>query len=437
LTLPKKLEAFLPLQGATRQAVAALKALAGIGATLAAVQGLSFLANILVVRALTVADYAILTSSLSILGVLTAIADSGLSQAAMTVGGAHHGDVREKAQVLRRCRQLILRTGSVALLVIVPVWFVMVERLGGGSWEMVGVALLLFGGFFATLGFNIFKSFLLLEGRRVMLQKVEVVKTVVRVGLLAAGLWFLPNVAFVVACATIVEFGAWWFSRQYLRHLLLVPDAPSTEIRREVSAIFWRLMPATLYKATSSQVFLLLLVGFGTVGSVAGAGVLGRFHQFYMIVGSVVVTIFFPRLARTTGAGPRTRKLLMFTAVGWLASLAVCVALVVFASPILGWFGEEYSGLTAELRIFVSASCMYSMAGVLMGLLNTRGWVVPPSLLIGGDLISTILAIIVCDVSTLWGFTIMTCIVHGAYLLLAVNWAVFCLATRRHEEAIV
>ena len=421
---------------AERNAGRAFHALTGIGATLVAVQGLSFLANLLVVRSLSVTDYAILTSSLSIVGMLGALADSGLAQAALTVGGLHHESAEEKAQVLRRCRLLIFRTGAVASLVIVPVWFFMVQRLGGTPGELAGIAVVLFGGFFVTLGLNIFKSFLLLEGKRVMLQKMDVIKTVARVALLCAGIWLIPDAAFVIACASVTEAGAWWFCRQQLSHLTAREAEPSPVIKREVSAIFWRMMPASVYKATSSQVFLLLLVAFGSAGSVAGAGALSRFHQFFTVVSSLSATIFAPRLARAVGTRERNRKLTLYTACGWLTAVVVCAGVAAVATLVLQWFGPAYANLTYELRVLMVAGCMYTMTGVLAGMLNTRGWVMPPALVIGVDLVSTILAILLCDVSTLWGYIWMNCLVNGACLLAAVGWTCFCLVNRRHEEAL-
>jgi len=411
-----------------------LSALTGIAGTVVVVQGLSFLANLLVIRTLSVTDYAILTSSLSILGVLGGLADSGLAQAALTVGGMHHESSKEKSQVLGRCRFLILRTGLAAAVLIVPLWLFMVQRLGGSPGQVLGISVVLFGGFFVTLGLNIFKSFLLLEGRRVVLQKIDVIKTLVRVLLLFGGIWLFPNAAFVIACGSAVEAGAWWYCRHQLGHLTSAEARPSEDIKRELGSIFWRLMPASIYRAASSQLFLLLLVAFGSTGGVAGAGALSRFLQFYIIVSSLSATIFAPRLARATDRQERNRKFMIYTVCGWMAAVTVCLGVAAVATPVLQWFGASYADLVVELRVFMVAGCMGAMNGVLAGLLNTRGWVMPPALLIGGDVMFTIVAIGVCDVATLWGFVAMNLVVNSANLAVAVLWAVFCILTRRSNE---
>lgn len=422
------------LQLLARHGGVVLKALTSVGVTMVAVQGISFLANLIVVRFLSLSEYAILTSTLSIIGMLGAMADSGLAQAALTVGGMHHDSAVEQAQVLRRCRLLILRTGGAASLVVVPVWFFMTQHLGGTKWGLIGTAGVLFGGFFVSLGLNIFKSFLLLEGRRVMLQKLDVIKTVFRVALLFAGIWYFPSATYVIACASLVEAGAWWYCRHALAHLTVLDVEPSPAINRQVAAIFWRLMPVFIYRATSSQLFLLLLVAFGTTGGVAGAGALGRFQQFYVVVTTLSATIFAPRVARTIGIAARSRLLVAYTACGWLAAVLVCVSLMALAPLLLECFGAAYAGLASELRIFVVACCLYSMNGVLGGIMNARGWVLPSMLVIGVDLCSSVFAIMVCDVSTLQGFVWMSCIVNGTCLLVAVGWVTFGLLTGRGED---
>jgi O-antigen/teichoic acid export membrane protein len=414
-----------------------VKSLAGIGLTVVAVQGLSFLANILTVRALSVGEYALLTSSLSILGLLTAIADSGLSQAAMTVGGLHHESTREKAEVLQRCRALILRTGAVGLIAIVPVWIWMAGRLEVSMASTAAVGVLLFGGFFFALGLNIFKSFLLLEGRRVFIQKADVAVTVGRVVLIVAGINIFPSAAYFILCASLAEFSSWLIFRRALGHLLKPAVPCGSRVRAELNSVFWRLMPTTVYRAISPQVFLLLLVVFGSTASVAGAGALSRFHQVFIFVPSVVATVFSPRLARASGGRQRTRLMLFFTSLGWFGALVIFVLLAAFAGQLLSLFGPKYAGLETEFRTLMASSCLSTMAASCSGLLNTRGWIIPPQLIIPSNVGFSVLAILLCDVGTLHGFTIMHCILSAGSLAVVVGWMVSCLLRKSQASRLL
>jgi O-antigen/teichoic acid export membrane protein len=407
------------------------KALAGIGLTIIIVQGLSFFANVLIVRTLSVAEYALLTSSLSILGLLTAIADSGLSQAAMTVGGQHHKSDGAKAEVLQRCRGLVLRTGAIGLVIIVPIWIWMARKLDVGGYSLVPVGVFLFGGFFLVLGLNIYKSFLLLEGRRVFTQKVDVARTVLRLVCLVSGIYAFPSAAYVILCAFIAEFFGWWCFRVSLSHLMPPQVVCSPLIRAEVDAVFWKLMPATIYKAVSPQIFLLLLIAFGSTASVAGAGALSRFHQVFIFVPSIGANVFNPRLARASGVKQRSRSMLIFVAAAWGSALLIFLCLWLFATPLLALLGPNYSGLQTDFRMLMASSCMYIMSGSCSGLLNTRGWIVPPALLIGSDLSFSILAILLCDLGSLSGFTAMHCILAAGSLATSIGWMLHCFLSRR------
>lgn len=408
-----------------------LSALFGLGLTVAAVQGLSFVANIIVVRSLPVAEYALLTSSLSLLGILTAIADSGLSQAALTVGGIHHQSHDEKAQVLQRCRRLVLVTGCAGLCIIMPLWVWMAIRLHVSVESAVAVGIVLFGGFFLVLGVNIMKSMMLLEGYRLLIQKVDVAKTVIRLLMLVSGIALFPSAAYVILCAFLVEIIPWITFRRTLWSLINVRPACTPEISGEIKRVWGRLMPVVVYRAVSSQIFLLLLVALGSAVSVAGAGALSKFQQCFIMIPSVVAMVFSPRVARSKGYRQRNAKFLGFTALGWIGAGAVWFLLVILAGPLLSLLGGDYAGLQNEMRIYISGSCLFTMTGVIGALLNMRGWLMPPQLYIGADLVSMMFAIYLCDPSSLMGFVTMTFILNAGLLLAYVGWTGFCLLFRR------
>jgi hypothetical protein len=195
-------------------------------------------------------------------------------------------------------------------------------------------------------------------------------------------------------------------------------------------------MPVTVYRAFSPQIFLLLLIAFGSTTSVAGAGALSRFHQAFIFVPSVVATVFNPRLARASGGRQRTRLMLFFTFLGWLGAVSVFICLAVFAGPLLSLFGPNYAGLESEFRILMASSCLYTMAGSCSGLLNTRGWIPPSQLLITADILLTIVAVTFCDVATLKGFTLMHCILALGSLTVVVCWTAFCLLNTNKDQAL-
>lgn len=403
-----------------------LRALVGVGSTVFAVQGLSFVANLLVIRELSVSEYAILTSSLSILGVLGAIADSGISQAAITLGGVHHEDVQKRAEILRACRSLVLKAGLAGASVVLPVWVVMMFKLTASPVDLLLAGASLFGGFFLVIGINVYRSFLLLDGKRILVQKWDVAKTIIRLLLLAVGVSVLPSAAYVIVAGFAAEFTSWIAFRKALAYLRTRRVSGDEIITKEVNSVFFRMMPASVYKAVSSQLFLVLLILFGSAGSVAGAGALGKFHQFFLVIPQFTVMFLSPQLARMKGVLTRNLALARYTAVAWCGAILLACALAIFATPLLSLFGANYIGLEYEMRLIVIGSCLFIMATVLSTLCNTRGWIVPPRLVVGVDICAAVIAIVTCNVSQLSGFAMMNIIVHGSSLLVAIAWSAYC-----------
>jgi len=414
----------------------ALVALTSVGTTVAAIQGLSFLTNLIVIRALSAPEFALLTASLAVVGVMSVVADSGLYQAAMTVGGIHHKSEQEKSQVLHRCLRMTFIMAASAGTIILPIWVVMVTRLDAGMVSTVLTGVLLFGGFFVLLGMEIYKAFLLLGGRRTIVQKLEITKNALRLGLLIIALLYAPLAAIVVLCGIVSDFICWHSFRKALHNIIDKPVTCSSMIKSEVDTIFWKTMPSTLFRAISSQLFFFLLTMSGSIANVAGAGAISKFHQLFNFPGSVTAMILNPRMARAEGAAERNRKILKYTILSWGGALATWLTLVLLAGPLLRLFGETYSELVPEMRMFVSASCLMVMAAMLKDLMTCRGWVMPPQMFIAANIAFMALALAVGNASTLLGYTIMTCILHGGALLTAIVWAAYCFIYKRQVELI-
>ena len=409
----------------------ATKALFSIGATVLLVQGLSFFANLFVIRSLSVPEYALLTASLSIFGVMTVLADSGLYQAVMTVGGLHHENRAEKAQILQRCLKMTLVTGTAASVVILPVWLAMTTRLDGGLISTTFTGIILFGGFFFILGINVFKAMLLLEGRRADVQRLDVIKTAIRLALIGASVFAFPYAPIVVLCGAIADSFCWRSFKKMLRPLLNERAPCSPQVKAEIMSVFWRTMPASVYKALSSQLFLLLLALSGSVAGVAGAGAIAKFHQFFNFPIAAVVMLLHPRLAKAASPRERNQKLLLFTSLGWAGALLTLCFLVTCAGPLLRLFGNEYSGLVSDMRILMSGSAMLVMAAMLRELMGCRGWIISPVYLVASDFVSLVAAILFGNASSLHGYAVMNCIMHGGALLSAVGYACYCFVYKR------
>ncbi len=408
----------------------ALRAALSVSFVAVLVQALSFVANLIVIRFLSISDYALLTSSLSILGVMGAIADAGVSQAALTVGGRHYSNPEARAFILQQCRRFIYKTAALSGLIIIPIWSALTLRLAVPPSSIIPTGFVLFGGFTVTIGLSIFRTYLLLEQKRNVVQVWDVAKTAARLLLLVSGISLFPSASYVLICGVLVEFASYIGFRSLLKPLLTANPIAMPSILAEIRAVYFRVLPSALYKAISSQVFLLLLIFFGRVASVAGAGVLGKFQQVFIFVPSIVYFLLSPTLANCHDRTKKRRLLLSFSLIATIAGFSICFMLIVLAKPILALYGQQYIQLVPEMRIFMVASALTASAGAVLSLVNSYGWVMPPQLLISSDLIFTAAAIASCDVSNLHGFVSMSLTLNAGALATVVGWYLYCIVAK-------
>jgi O-antigen/teichoic acid export membrane protein len=353
--------------------------LAGSGAY----QALSFLTGLWIVRTLPVEQYALYGLALSVSTVLTAVADSGISQSVIALGGRNHSDKTALGHLVATCRRFIALTAVIALLLAIPLWAVLATRQDAAPIETIVLGALLGLGLVASLGGNIYRSVLLLNGKILSYNAIEAgtagLRLIVSVGLLVV--WPTATAAFFVGVLVLA------LRKRQLRKnagSLFTNNLQATvDCSAQIKPLVKRAMPNSIYVAFSQQ-FLFFALAFLTAPQIiASASALSRFNQLYLFVPSIVMAVLGPRFAKTKAPHLLGDLFLRYLLIG--AGLAVLCGGLMYAYPgeLLFILGPEYANLEKEVRIFAIASSVACVTGVMSGLNNSRGWIVPPILYIG------------------------------------------------------
>jgi O-antigen/teichoic acid export membrane protein len=393
-------------------------------------QGITVVSSIFIIRALSTEDYALFGIALAAMGVLNGLADSGVSQAALTIGGRLLDNPRELGGLVRGCRRVLLTNGLLGSLVALPLWWIPASEHAVSRTGLLQVCLLLPVAFLLTANSNVYKNILLLKRKVGVVQLSEALGALVRLGLVCALMWLWPNfIAAFVLGVIVLGLQQVFLGVQALRYIGSPSDVVD-DCRGEILSFVRRVFPSSLYFAFSQQVLFFLLALVADSSAVAGAGALSRLHQLFMIVTALVGAVLAPTLAVHGAASGLLRKYMHLAFIG--CGFAVLLGSVIGSAPgvFLRIFGPEYAGMETAVRLLAVSSTLSTMAGAIATLNAARGWITPPALLIPTNVAALAASVVIFPLGQLNGYFSMHILVQGVMLVTVVAWAVWCLRTK-------
>ncbi len=344
-----------------------------------AVQAVTFVCGLAVIRLISVEEYAFYTLATTMLGAMGVIADGGVSSGVMLQAGKVWRDKEKLAGVISTGIYLRRKLAIASMALGFPLLALLLLR-NGASWGVsVGICIALIPVLMATLSSPILDAPLRLHRNVWPLQSINTSAGLLRLGgmLCALSVWPMAAAALLVNGASSI-FANWRLRRAaspYLRKG--VPVDP--EVKAQILALMRRIMPNTIYYSFSSQLTIWLVSVFGSVVAVAQVGALSRIGLALAVAKTVVMTLLFPRFTQLAPSSPLVaRRFLQLQGCLWLLSLAVFAAVFVLADPILWLLGPEYAGLKNELLLMTGSSLAGLAAFTSEKLSQSRGWVISP-----------------------------------------------------------
>jgi O-antigen/teichoic acid export membrane protein len=395
--------------------------LAGSGAY----QVLSFLTGLWIVRTLPIEQYALYGIALSVGTVLSAIADSGISQAVTAIGGRSPDNKTALGHLVATCRRFVAFTALIALAIAIPLWAVLASRQGATPTEAIILGILLAAGLLASLGGNIYRNLLLLNGKIMSHNTVEAgaagLRLIVSIGLLlvwptAIAAFFVGILAFVVRKHQLQRKASPLFTAQL---------KPTKEYADKITPLVQRAMPNSIYVAFSHQLLFFALAFLASPQIIAGASALSRFNQIYLFVPAIVLAVLGPRFAKTQAPHLLGTLFRRYFIIGAGLGLSLGGLMYTFPRELLLILGPEYAGLEREVRIFAVASSAACITGVMSGLNNARGWVVPPALYITFHLLALASSFLLFKPDSVSDYFTMMLYINAIMALVIVGWSLF------------
>jgi O-antigen/teichoic acid export membrane protein len=349
----------------------------------AAVQALAFASGILVIRLLPVHEYALYTIANTVLGILTMLADMGVSSGVMSQGGKVWRDRSALGAVLATGMDLRRKFSFYGLLVAVPVLLYLFHKHDASLLASSLLVLSLLPAFAATLSGRLFEIPAKLHQEIVPLQKIQVSSNLLRLVLNAVALFVFPYAAAAMAISGAAQLAANFRLRKLSQERADTNVQPDPNVRAEILKIVRRSVPTGIYLAILSNSYLWLVSIFGTTTAVAEIGALGRLAMVLSAFQVVFSTVIAPRFARFPNHPARLAlRYFSIEAALTLLALAIVGAVWLFPNQILFVLGGKYSGLETEVVLMAMVAAIGLVRNGIHSLNAARGYIGNPWIII-------------------------------------------------------
>ena len=368
------------------------------------VQAVGFACGILIIRLLPVQEYAFYTLANTMLGTITVLADGGISTGVMAQGGKVWQDKTKLGIVLATGLDLRRKFAIGSLVISVPILFYLLMHNGASILMASLIAMALIPAFYAALSDSLLEIVPKLHQSILPLQRNQIAVAIGRLVMSYLTMVVFPWAFIAVLAAGIPRIWGNMQLRKIVYGLADQKQQPDKEIRTEILTLVQRIMPTSIYYCVSGQITIWLISVFGNTNSIAQLGALGRLNMLLSLFTVIIKTLVIPRYAKLAA----NKKLLFLRFLQIMGILIVLLSVIVigiylFSTPILWLLGDAYKGLPFELLLSIVGSCIALLSGIAFSVYSSRGWAMPPVVLITINLLTVIGFASILDLSSLKG----------------------------------
>lgn len=355
---------------------AALTGAAGTVAVQATIQLAGFASAILVMRWTDQQQYALYTLALSLLGALSALADSGVAANVMAQGGRVWRDRVALGAVLAAGNYIRNRLGITVCLIGIPMAVFLTNRkFEGSASSLASLAAV-------VIAFVCYQPSIILEAPLKLHQDLRVLlqfrlgSNALRVVATVVAAMVAPFAWAIILAGALAQAVSNIFLRQLAARRADLSQKPAAEGLRELKHIVGRSLPGALYYSVQSQASLWLLATLGVTQSVAELGALGRLAAIATLATVAFDTVVAPRFARQPPAAVRRLffKILALSGMVLVAAAFVCSSL---STVILALLGDKYRHLGYEFSILCAATAVSLVTSFSWSMNAARAYLPP------------------------------------------------------------
>jgi len=387
------------------------------------IQGTGFIGGILVIRLLSVEEYAFYTLVNTMLGTMTVLADGGISTGVMSEGGKVWNDRNRLGAILATGMHMRRQFAIGSLLVSLPILFYLLNEQGLIWWQSVILIACLTPTFWAALSGSLLQIVPRLHQDINQLLKINIGVNVARLAVLLPTLFIFPFAGVAILAAGVSQVGG----NIQLRKLSLKnadwKQSPDPEYRQKIMGTVKKVLPGSIYYCISGQITIWLIAIFSDTEGIAQIGALGRLMMVLTLVRLMIDMLIVPRYARLK---PQKKLIIIrfFQVLMVVAVIAISISSFVYLFPdeCLWILGNKYADLQHEIFLMTVSSCLAMVTGTTFMMATSRAIIPSPYFFIFFTIISqaSILFFLV-DYTTVAGviqFSIYSAIANITYRII-------------------
>lgn len=376
------------------------------------VQAIGFICGIIVIRVLSIEEYAIYTLANTMLGTMVVLSDGGISIGVMSEGAKVWQDKKKLGVVLATGFDLRKKFAFFSLVISIPILLYLLRNIGVSWFMSLIIVLVLIPAFISTLSSSILSKAATLNQDIIPLQKNSLVINFSRLALLFATVFIFPWAFIVILGSGISQIIGNIKLRKIIKPYVDLEQKPSIEVRREITKMVSRTLPESIYYCISGQITVWLLAFFGSTNSIAEIGALSRVAMLLNLVAIMFNTLIVPRFARLDNSfKPVFTRFIQIQILLILVLVTILLGSYLFANQILWLLGPKYDNFQTEMILALLGSALNLFSGITFHVCASKGWVINPLLSIPVSIIAIICCVLVLDVSTLYGVLILNIII--------------------------
>lgn len=402
------------------------KLIAITGGAQAVVQAAGLVCGILVIRLLSIQEYAWYILANTMLGTMGVLADAGISTGVMAIGGTVWEDKEKMGAVLATGLYLRNKFAIASMLVALPVLMYLLFHHGAGFIKIILITASIIPSFSAALSDSLLEIVPKLRQEISALQKNQIIVAVWRLVLSAFTLFIFPFTFVAIVAAGLPRIYGNNKLTKIVNGLVNKNQLPDPEIKKKILKFVGRILPGSIYYCLSGQITIWLISFFGNTAAIAKVGALGRLAMLLGFFSTLFNTLITPRFARL----PYDRKLLLTRFTQILIVLSFFGAVIIgcsfiFSGKALWILGAGYSNLQTEFVLSIVAGFFGLFAGVLFAINTARGWMVHPILSISINLFAIVAGIYFLNITSIQGLFIFNIFIMAVDVLLYIGYGFF------------
>lgn len=338
-------------------------------------QGLAAVTGLLLVRWLTVEQYAIYTIAISIMGAISVLAKGGANIGFVALLGRVWPDYARAGELV----PALVHVRRLLMIFIMPLVLglaaVILWRSGAG-WTQSGAILILLGAFWVVdLNSRIIDQILFFAHQTSRVQMLDSGLAVGRLAVVSAlfaigGL----NAISAVFIGVLVALVRIWPIRKWVFQIVpRVTAQPRIEDVEEIVTGVKRQLPVEAFYVSQAQIVLLLLAFKADATVIAGFGALMRISALLGPIRVLNAAFFVPIVAQ---AKERViQKIFALTALISIPGLILLAISVAIPNALLWLLGENYGHLQSEIIVMAVCVAFIQTGGEYWNMIAHRGWV--------------------------------------------------------------